>query len=114
MTDAERVQKAIERGEILRVLKEGFTEALMSTRVLRGALDMLGISLSMEDLAFHLTYLSQQGYVEMKRVRDLPGFRSDRALPSWEKPDTIKFARLAPKGLQLLDGLIAEDPSVRF
>jgi len=114
MTETERVQKSIERGEILRVLKESFTLTLTSVRTLQGALDALGISLSTEDLGFHLTYLAEQGYIEITRVKDLPGYRHDRPILGWEKPDAIRFARLRPKGLQLLDGLIPEDPSVRF
>ena len=114
MLEIERVAKAVQRGEILRVLKEDYNREMTSVRSLRGALDALGISLSENDLAFHLMYLADQGYLRFLRVKDLPGYRRDRSPWGEDKPDTIKFAKMLPRGLQLLDGCIAEDPSVKF
>lgn len=112
MQEVEKQRHALERGDILRTLKEDYQSSMTPVRTLRGALDAQGVSLSHDDLAFHLSYLSDGGYVRLWRARDLPGFRSDRE--RFLKPDAVMFAKLLPKGLQLLDGLIAEDPSVKF
>jgi len=111
-TDLELARHAAHRGAILRTLKEDYGPEMTTLRVLQRALDVQGVSLSAEDLEFHLTYLSDQAYVSIKRARDLPGFRTDR--PGAVKPSAILMAKLLPSGLQLLDGLIPEDPSVTF
>ena len=113
-SELERGRHCRERGDILRTLKEDYQRGTTSVRNLLGTLDALGVSLSEDDLAFHLIYLADQGYAQIVRVRDMPVHRKDRRLPGWEKPDTIKFVRLLPKGLQLIDGVIPEDPSVAF
>jgi hypothetical protein len=56
--------------------------------------------------------MQAQGYIQIWRTRDMPGFRADRPTPG--SPNDIRFARLTPKGLRLVDGLIDADPSVRF
>ena len=113
-SELDRERHDRERGDVLRVLKEDYQRELTSARNLVGTLDALGLPLSEEDLAFHLIYLSDQGYVRVLRVKDMPSYRTDRRLAGWENPETIKFVKLLPKGLQLIDGLIAEDPSVKF
>jgi len=112
--EIEGMRHARERGDLLRVLKEDYQRGMTSVRNLLGTLDTLNISLSEEDLAFHLMYLADQGYLRLVRVKDTPGYRADRRIAGWEKPETIKFAMLLPKGLQLIDGLVAEDPLVKF
>lgn len=114
MTELEKQRHATERGDILRTLKEDYTEDMTSLRSLLRALDAQGVSLSHEGLGFHLTYLEGQGYVQVWRVRDLPSYRTDRRIPGFAKPGTMMFVRLLPKGLHLVDGLIGEDPSVAF
>jgi DNA-binding transcriptional ArsR family regulator len=114
MTEAETARHAQVRGEIIRVLKEEYGGDMMTVRVLLRALDALGWSLSQEDIEFHLQYLADQGYVEVRRVRDTTGYRKDRVLQRGVKPATMVFARLLPRGIQLMDGLLAEDPSVAF
>ncbi len=116
MTQAavEQVRHAHERGDILRTLKEDYRAEMTATWSLVGALDAQGVSLSMEDLTFHLEYLAEQEYVRIWRQRDLPGARRDRRAAGWRAPATIIFAKLLPKGLQLMDGKIAEDPLVSF
>jgi hypothetical protein len=112
--EVERERDNRERGNVLLVLKEDYRREMTSVRNLLGTLDALGISLSEEDLAFHLIYLSDQGYLRVLRAKDMPNYRRDRRLPGWEKPETIQFIKLFPKGLQLIDGVIPEDPHVRF
>jgi hypothetical protein len=110
----EQARHAAERGDLLRVLKEDYQQGMTSARNLLGTLDALGIPLSEQDLAFHLMYLADQGYLRIVRVKDTPAYRNDRRMLGWEKPETIKFLTLQPKGLQLLDGMIPEDPMVKF
>lgn len=112
MAEVEQARHAQERGAIIRTLKEDFRRAMTTVRVLLGALDAQGISLSPEGLAFHLEYLEGQGLAQISRAKGLPGYRRDR----WPtvKPETIIGAKLTAKGLQLLDGVIAEDPLVSF
>jgi hypothetical protein len=112
--ELERERHNRERGDILLVLKEDYQREMTSTHNLLGTLDALGSALSEEDLAFHLTHLAGQGYLRILRAREMPGYRTDRRLPGWEKPESIKFVKLLPKGLQLLDGVIPEDPHVKF
>ena len=112
MAEVEQQRHAEERGAIIRTLKEDFLRAMTTVRVLLGALDAQGISLSPEGLAFHLEYLSSQELIEVKRAEDLPGYRRDRL--GARKPDAIMGAKLTPRGLQLLDGAIPEDPLVTF
>ncbi|MEN6601771.1 MAG: hypothetical protein ABFD86_05090 [Bryobacteraceae bacterium] len=114
MTEIEQVRHAAERGAILRTLKQDYQSEMTSISTLIGALDLRGISLSREGIGFHLQYLADQGYIRIWRVKDMPGFRSDRRLPGWEKPEVMKFTKLLPKGLLLLDGNIQEDAKVTF
>ncbi len=112
MADIENARHAQERGTILRTLKEDYVREMTSVKSLVRALDAQGISLSQEGAGFHLIYLADQGYVKIWRAKDLPQFRRDRLL--FVKPDAIMFVKMLPKGLQLLDGAIPEDPAVAF
>lgn len=108
----EQARHARERGTILRTLKEDYTREMTSTHTLLRVIDAQGFPLSHEDLSFHLRLMAEQGYVSIWRTRDLPGYRRDRPLQI--APDTIMFTKLSARGLQLMDGLIPEDPSVAF
>lgn len=112
MAEVERQRHAQERGAIIKTLKEDFRRPMTTAKVLLGALDAQGISLSLEGLVFHLRYLGGQGFVEITEAQDMPGYRRDR--PGSHKPESIMGAKLSPKGLQLLDGAIEEDPLVTF
>jgi len=112
--DIKRERHARERGDVLRILKEDYQQEMTSIRNLLGALDALTMPMSEEDLVFHLIYLAGQGYLSVMRAKDTPEYRTDRRLVGWDKPETIKFVKLLPKGLQLIDGLVAEDPLVKF
>ncbi len=111
-SELDKQRHALERGEILRTLKEDYSARMTSVLTLLRALDALGTSLTPDGLGFHLELLAERGYVKVWRARDTPGYRRDR--PSADKPETIKFAKLMAKGLELIDGLIAEDPLVAF
>ena len=94
-------QHDVERGEILRMLVS-YKGAWMKTRTLLHALDDIRVSLSPEDLAYHLSYLTGGGYVELRRRRDQPGWRTDRPRAHGEMADDIVDVRLTNRGLWLL------------
>lgn len=112
MGDLDQARHARERGEIIRTLKEDYAARMTSVGTLLRALDALGTSLTPDSLAFHLEVLAEQEYIQVWRAKDMPGYRRDR--PGTDRPATIKFCKLRARGLQLLDGLIAEDPLVAF
>lgn len=112
-SELEKARHASERGDILRTLKEDYSREMTNLGSLLRALDAQGVALGLESLCFHLQYLADSGYVQIWRTRDLPGFRTDRAHVAGH-PDAIRFAKLLPRGLQLLDGLVPEDVSIAF
>jgi hypothetical protein len=112
MFEVEKQRLARRKGDIIRILQEDYRSPMTSVGSLLGALDMLGESVDPRSLQFDLIYLAQQSYIEIWQVRDLPGYRRDRI--NIGAPDEIRFAKLKPKGLQLLDGNAAEDPQVKF
>lgn len=114
MTEVEAARHAEERGLILRTLHEDYTSKMTSVNSLGRALDSMATSLSPETLDFHLVYLSQQMYIQIWRAEDMPNFRTDRKGPRWIAPQAIVFAKLLPRGVQLIDGDIPSDPKVAF
>jgi hypothetical protein len=102
---------AEERGAILTTLKAAYGSEMISVRTLWRVLNGARISVSDEGLQFSLTYLADQGYIKIWRVRDTPGWRPDRPGP---RPEAIVFSRLLPKGLLLVDGQAEADPKVTF
>lgn len=112
MAQVEQARHALERGGILSCLHGDYSSRMTSVTALQSAMDMLGFPMSNATMAFHLHYLRDSGYLRIWTVRDLPGFRADR--PGSGDPDAVKFAKLMPVGIQLMDGAIAADPLVRF
>jgi hypothetical protein len=112
MSDLERNRQARRKGDILRILVQDYRISMTSVRTLNGALDMLGEAVGPDSMQWHLTYLADQNYIKIWRVRDMPGFRHDRQ--SQEDPELIRFAKILPKGIQLIDGNAEEDPQVKF
>lgn len=112
MSEIEIQRYARQRGDIIRVLYEDYVSNMTPVHAIIGALDAMGTSLAAETLDFHLVYLSDSGYVKIWRTRDMPGWRSDRRGAG--SPDEIRFAKLLPLGLQLLDGIVAANPGVKF
>lgn len=111
MAGMSEARHALEKGQIIRSLKEVYPRLVTVATLLR-ALDDVGFSMTPEGLAFALEYLAEQEYVAVQRNRDMPGWRRDRAGAG--RPDDIRFAKLAAEGLQLLDGRRPEDPLVAF
>lgn len=114
MAEMEQIRHASERGTILMTLQQDYQSEMTAVKSLIRALDMQGISLSQDGVEFHLQYLAAQGYIALWRAREMAGFRTDRRQAGWVRPDTVMFAKLLPKGLQLVDGHIAADPLVSF
>jgi len=112
ISQTEAVRHAEERGKILAVLREAYDQEMVTVTALLGTLDLGLCPVSPEGMQFHLRYLADSQYIRILRVRDLPSYRADRA--GSQRPDQIVFAKLLPRGLHLLDGLIPADPSVRF
>lgn len=112
MAEIEKQRHASQRGDIIRVLCEDYRSTMTAVGNLSGTLDSLGTSISMESLCFHLTYLADSEFIKIWRTRDMPGWRTDRS--NRGSADDIRFAKLLPRGLQLLDGICAADPGVKF
>jgi hypothetical protein len=108
----ERARHASERGMVLRALYSDFGSRMTGISTLYKALDLLGYSMDIQGLEFHLALLSDLEYVKITRAEDLPGWRSDR--PNSGRARAIVFARLMPRGLNLIDGNIPSDPNVSF
>jgi hypothetical protein len=108
----EHARHAEERGAILQALRQDYRAQMTSVRSLARALDLVGHAMRPEGLEFSLAYLADCGYLRVWRAGDLPGWRTDRQ--NDVRGDAIVFARLLPKGLQLIDGRTAADPSVIF
>lgn len=112
MAEIEHLRHAEQRGGIIRCLREDYSAAMTGVSALASAMDMLGYPMSSETLTFHLNYLADSGFIRIWRNRDMPNSRPDRR-PIGD-PEIVRFAKLLPHGLHLLDGLIAADPGVKF
>jgi hypothetical protein len=112
--DLELARQAQQRGMILRILREDYAASMVSIGSLLRVLDSIGISISEPALSFHLMYMHQQGYLKIWRANEIAGYRTDRRGPFWVAPDTIVFAKLDARGLQLIDGDFPVDPKVAF
>ncbi len=100
-----------ERGTILEHLmaNRGIQVPMAFFQLLRG-LRLLNLPLSPRDLRDRLEYLAAKGYVEVRRLQDMPGFR-ERDLKGDQQPDHIVTVKLTPAGVDLLEGA-ASDPGV--
>ena len=108
----EDARHAEQRGAILQALRQDYTSKMTSVKALSRALDLLGYSMTFGTFQFSLNLLADSGYIAIWRADDTPMWRADRLNDTAR--DTILFVRMTPKGLQLLDGRIAADPSVSF
>ena len=113
MRELDNLRHAEVRGKILTLLAEDYISNMTSVGTLVSALDLAGFSLREESISWHLRYLEDSAFVKLWRTRDMPGYRRDR-LSSDASPEDIRFARLLPKGLHLVDGEREEDPKVKF
>jgi hypothetical protein len=112
ISEMERARHAAERGVILQALRSDYGSKMTSAGTLRRALFLMAQPVTEDGLQFHLNLLADLGYIKIWRVEDAPGYRVDRNTTT--RGDRIAFARLQPKGLQLIDGDIEADPSVSF
>lgn len=112
MSELDNERHAHERGEIIRVLMADYGQRMTTVVALLRALDALGHSLTPNGLVTHLTMLEEREYVKLWRAKDRPGYRRDRN--GTTKPDTVEFCKLTVRGIELLDGRIAEDAMVTF
>lgn len=112
ISEMEQARHAEEKGAILMALKEDYGAKMTSVKSLGRALDLLGHPMRADGLQFALVYLADSGYLRIWRAEDLPGFRADRQ--SDVRRDAVVFAKLLPRGLQLIDGQVAADVSVSF
>ena len=104
-----------QRGRILQVLKDnGALGAAMSFGLLLRTLDTLGLSLSARELAARLDYLSGKEYLDPKRRKDMPGYDRDRGRVGGGRPNDIIAVKLTPKGQDLVDANIDQDPGIDF
>jgi len=110
--EMEEARHAEERGAILLALKQGYDQEMVSVGSLSKALNMVGSPMTVEGLQFSLSLLADSEYIKIWRAKAMGKWRADRV--NEMRPDTIMFARLAPKGLLLIDGQIEADPLVTF
>jgi hypothetical protein len=112
VSEMERARHAEERGAVLQALRNDFVAQMTSVKTLSRALYMTGYSVTTDGLQFHLALLAASGYITIWRAKEMPGWRTDREQE--ESGDRIVFARMAPKGLKLIDGKVPEDSDVSF
>jgi hypothetical protein len=112
ISEMTQARHAEERGAILHALQQDYTHRMTSLRVLGHALFLTGCAITPDGLRYHLSLLEASGYLRLWRQEDMPGFRTDREMGI--DGAEIAFAKLLPKGMQLIDGQIAADPSVSF
>jgi hypothetical protein len=110
--EMEQARHAEERGAILLALHQEYERPMTSVRSLSRGLDLLGIPLSRSGLRFHLALLHDLGYLRIWRACEVAGWRPDRE--NEVRADDIVFAKLLPRGLQLIDGRIPADVQVTF
>ena len=109
--DQKRLTRELERGEILRILAV-WGMSWMTVDMLRHELALQTRHVSAEEMTFHLEYLANGEYVELRRRRDTREGRGDRV--SNGDPSEIQLMRLTNRGLNLYDGRIDSDPGVKF
>ena len=108
-------RQAYERGQILQILSQNRgSEIPIEFVLLLRTLDTLGSAMSAQDLRNRLQYLADKGYVQLRRNRDLPGFRPDRMARGVDRPDDIVSVKLTARGTDLVEGTIPADPGVQF
>lgn len=95
-----------ERGTILFHLmsNRGLTVAMAFVQLQKG-LRVLNLPLTAHDLRDHLEYLLAKGYIEVKRLGEIPGLK----LGGDDAPDHILTVKLTPLAVDLLEGTIQDD-----
>ena len=91
--------REIVRGKILYYLGLIYPQAA-TLPLLQGELDIFGYAVPLEDLNFHIAYLSEKGLVSVERVR---GPRSRREIP---------LVKITAQGIDYFDGRLPADEDV--
>ncbi len=110
--EMDEARHALERGEILKALRQEYGSAMVPVRSLAASLNLVGYPMTTDSLQFSLVLLADNGYLRIWRANEMGNWRADRE--NTGRPDVVVFAKLLPKGLLLIDGRIAPDPSVSF
>lgn len=112
LSKIEQQRHAEEKGKILTILHEQYGNQLTTVRSLVGTMDLMGFPMSRDTVRFALQYLQDRGYIEVRRTRDQPGYRSDR---EWEgDPNAPVTVGLRADGVLLINGQMPADPAVIF
>jgi hypothetical protein len=91
--------REIIRGKILYYLGLIYPQAA-TLPLLQGELDIFGYAVPLEELNFHIAYLSEKGLVSVERVR---GPRSRREIP---------LVKITAQGIDYFDGRLSADEGV--
>ncbi len=92
-------QMEIVRGKILYYLKLIYPQSA-TLPLLQGELDIFGYPVPMEDLEFHVSYLSEKGLVNLEDVRGPQARRH------------VTLVKITAKGIDYLDGRLPSDEGV--
>ena len=91
--------KEIIRGKILYYLGLIYPQAA-TLPLLQGELDIFGYPVPLEELNFHIAYLTEKGLVSVERVR---GPRSRREIP---------LVKITAQGIDYFDGRLPADEGI--
>jgi len=97
---SKRIQQGAERGAIVRILVEWRMEGMPVGELRLHLLRRAGYQVSEKDLEFHLNYLEEKGYVEIKHLRAVKAGLEMTAV------------RATARGVDLAEGRIAEHAGV--
>lgn len=97
-------RKRGERGVVLSLLIEDDSE-WTHVKTLRKMMDRRNYPVSPRGLEFHLKYLLGRGFVEVKRQREMEEILGEDELLA---PDEILCVKVAPDGLQIVNGSLKD------
>lgn len=99
-TLANDVRNESQRGLLIRILADWQMEWIPFTELRIQAMRRAGYALTESQVQFHLSYLTQNGYAEVKQLR---AGRADIELTA---------VRATPKAVDMLEGRSAPDPAI--
>lgn len=92
-------QKEVIRGKILYYLALVYPQAV-TLPLLQGELDLFGYSLPMDELRFHLAYLSEKGFLAVEAAASVQPRRK------------VEQVKITAKGIDYHDGRLPADEGV--
>ncbi|MBI4164722.1 MAG: hypothetical protein HY508_03190 [Acidobacteria bacterium] len=92
-------QKDVVRGKILYYLALVYPQAV-TLPLLQGELDLFGYPVPMEELRFHLAYLSEKGFVAIEDAASLQPRRK------------VELVKVTARGIDYHDGRLPADEGV--